>query len=72
MKPVVSFLTSLSFLIGATLATTASAEEAPASAKPDLAKGQATAAVCGACHTADGSRGSPANPILAGQHPSSS
>jgi cytochrome c553 len=25
--------------------------------------------VCGACHAADGSRGSPANPIIAGQHP---
>ena len=38
-------------------------------AKPDLAKGQATVtAVCGACHTADGSRGAPANPILQGQH----
>jgi cytochrome c553 len=38
--------------------------------KPDLAKGQAISTqVCGACHTADGSRGSPANPILAGQHP---
>ena len=24
---------------------------------------------CAACHTADGSRGSPANPILQGQHP---
>jgi cytochrome c553 len=35
-----------------------------------LAKGQATATqVCAACHTADGSRGSPANPILQGQHP---
>jgi len=44
------------------------AETAPS--KPDLAKGQATSTqVCGACHTADGSRGSPANPILAGQHP---
>jgi cytochrome c553 len=41
---------------------------APA-AQPDLAKGQALAQVCAACHTADGSRGSPANPILAGQHP---
>jgi cytochrome c553 len=69
MKPVVSFLTSLICLFGATLATTAGAEEAKAAAKPDLAKGQATAAVCGACHTADGSRGSPANPILQGQHP---
>ena len=43
---------------------------AAAAAKPDLAKGQAISTqVCGACHTADGSRGSPANPILAGQHP---
>ena len=45
------------------------ATPAPA-AKPDLAKGQALSTqVCAACHTADGSRGSPANPILAGQHP---
>jgi cytochrome c553 len=35
-----------------------------------VAKGQALSTqVCGACHTADGSRGSPANPIIAGQHP---
>ena len=45
------------------------ASPAPAAPAPDLAKGQATAAVCSACHTADGSRGSPANPILQGQHP---
>ena len=25
--------------------------------------------VCAACHTNDGSRGTPANPILQGQHP---
>ncbi len=43
---------------------------AATAAKPDLAKGQALSSqVCGACHTADGSRGSPVNPILAGQHP---
>ena len=43
---------------------------AAAPAKPDLAKGQATATnVCAACHTSDGSRGSPANPIIQGQHP---
>jgi len=42
---------------------------APAPAKPDLAKGQEKATqVCAACHTADGTRGSPANPILQGQH----
>ncbi len=48
------------------------AEEAAAApaAKPDPAKGQAISTqVCGACHTADGLRGSPANPILQGQHP---
>ena len=50
------------------LASSASANTEAAS-KPDLAKGQATAtAVCGACHTADGSRGAAANPILQGQH----
>ena len=51
-------------------ATVANASEATPAAKPDLAKGQATATnVCASCHTADGSRGSPANPILQGQHP---
>ena len=60
-------------LVGLALASALSwahANEAAAPAKPDLAKGQATAtAVCGACHTHDGSRGSPANPIIQGQHP---
>jgi cytochrome c553 len=59
---------------GATLlicasASMAFANEAAPLAKPDLAKGQATSTnVCAACHTNDGSRGSPANPILQGQH----
>ena len=45
------------------------APAAPAAAKPDLAKGQAiSTTVCAACHASDGSRGSPANPILQGQH----
>lgn len=45
------------------------AADAKAAPKPDLAKGQATStAICGACHASDGSRGSPANPILQGQH----
>ena len=72
MKPVALFLSGLmAAALFATTASTAAAEEAhAAAAKPDLAKGQATStAVCGACHTADGSRGSPANPILQGQHP---
>jgi cytochrome c553 len=67
MKPVALFIAAL--LATAITLPARAAEPAPV-AKPDLAKGQATAtAVCGACHTADGSRGSPANPILQGQHP---
>ena len=60
-------LASLAALLALPVST-AVAAEAAATAKPDLAKGQATAQVCAACHTADGSRGSPANPIIAGQH----
>ncbi len=46
------------------------AENAVPAAKVDLAKGGAISAqVCAACHSADGSRGSPAQPILQGQHP---
>jgi cytochrome c553 len=48
---------------------TSYAAEAKTAAAPDLAKGQEKSAqVCGACHTADGTRGLPANPIIAGQH----
>ena len=47
----------------------ATAAETKPAFKPDLAKGQALAATCLACHTADGSRGTPANSILQGQHP---
>lgn len=50
--------------------TAQAAEAAKPAFKPDLAKGEATSTnVCAACHTADGSRGSPANPILQAQHP---
>jgi cytochrome c553 len=66
MKARFLLLGALAVVSHAALAATAAA---PA-AKPDLAKGQAISTqVCAACHTADGSRGSPANPILAGQHP---
>ncbi len=51
-------------------AFSAHAADAPKATPPDIAKGEALVTqVCGACHTADGSRGAPANPILAGQHP---
>jgi cytochrome c553 len=59
-------LCSLSLALSA---AAAGAAEAKPAFKPDLAKGQALAATCMACHTADGTRGSPANPIIAGQHP---
>lgn len=66
MKPA-ALLSSI--LLSVAVALPALANEAAAPAKPDLAKGQATVtAVCGACHTADGSRGAPTNPILQGQH----
>ena len=69
MKSVATLLTSL--LLATAAASSYGAEgEAKAKAKPDLAKGQATSTnVCAACHTNDGSRGSPANPIIQGQHP---
>ena len=61
---------TVAFLIsGLLLAVTVQANETKASAKPDLAKGGTVSSqVCAACHTADGSRGSPANPIIQGQH----
>jgi cytochrome c553 len=59
---------TLSALISVS-AGSAFANETKGAAKPDLAKGQEKSTqVCGACHTADGSRGLPANPILQGQH----
>ena len=48
----------------------APAAAAPAPAKPDANLGsQKFAAVCAACHGADGNSGTPANPKLAQQHP---
>jgi cytochrome c553 len=62
-------LSSLALSLCMLVAGSATASEAKPAFKPDLAKGQALAATCLACHTADGSRGTPANPILQGQHP---
>ena len=41
----------------------------PAAYKPDVAKGQASYAVCSSCHGVDGNSGTPAYPKLAQQHP---
>lgn len=63
MKPTAALI-FLTLLIGS-----AGAAETKAAFKPDPAKGEKLAATCLACHTADGSRGATANPILQGQHP---
>lgn len=58
-----------SFLLAASVTTAASAADAKAPFKADPAKGATLSATCIVCHTADGSRGAVANPILQGQHP---
>jgi cytochrome c553 len=59
----------LALSLSALISVSAFANEAKPANKPDLAKGQEKATqVCGACHTFDGSRGTPVNPILQGQH----
>ena len=61
---------AITVALAATLALPAYANEPAAAPKADLAKGQEISTnVCAACHANDGSRGSPANPILQGQHP---
>jgi cytochrome c553 len=71
MKVLAALTTAAVATVAAALAGPALAEEAlKAAPKVDVAKGQAISTqVCAACHTNDGSRGSPANPILQGQHP---
>lgn len=67
MKSVASLFACVMF---AAWASATFAEEVKPAAKADLVKGQVTSTnVCAACHASDGSRGSPANPILQGQHP---
>ncbi len=70
MKSPFAFAASLLVGSAAALATAPvwAATAAPA-VKPDPARGEQLATTCLACHTADGSRGLPANPILKGQHP---
>jgi len=59
---------SASFVLLAGVLGVAQANEAaPAAPKGDAVAGQAKAAVCAACHGADGNSVIPANPMLAGQ-----
>jgi cytochrome c553 len=75
-RPVSSFRSLNSLICAAALGAAglvfggAAFAAGPAGLKPDLAKGQQTAAnLCAACHLADGNSNSPANPKLAAQHP---
>ncbi len=69
MKLLVTSLLSTVFALVA--ATAFAAEPTPTAPKaaPDLVKGQASFAVCSACHGVDGNSGTPAYPKLAQQHP---
>jgi cytochrome c553 len=78
MKPLATLLMAAALAVPALSAfadekappAAAPAAAAPAPAKPDLTQGSAKyAAVCAACHGADGNSGTPANPKLAQQHP---
>jgi cytochrome c553 len=53
---------------GLTLSAVAIVAEEHATAKADLAKGQAAAITCAACHGGDGNSAIAINPSLAGQH----
>ena len=66
LSAVLAFVTAAAFAAGP-----APAPAAPAASKPppDLVKGQASFAVCTACHGADGNSGTPAYPKLSQQHP---
>lgn len=66
MSPAITASTLLTLLC---LALPAWGADAKPMTQPDLAKGEAAAATCVACHSADGSRGTPENPILQGQFP---
>jgi cbb3-type cytochrome c oxidase subunit III len=72
MKMIVQLL--LAAAVAATPFLANAADASPAAVakvvKPDLAKGEATyAAVCAACHGADGNSGTPTFPKLSQQHP---
>ncbi|ABM40954.1 MAG: c-type cytochrome [Diaphorobacter nitroreducens] len=71
MKLLASLLMAAALAVPAASALAAGETPAPQkAAKPDLVKGEASyAAVCAACHAADGNSTIAANPKLAQQHP---
>ena len=68
-SPLAPTLLALFASLGLLAAPALAAEAKAVAFKPDAGKGQQLSTPCQACHTADGSRGVPANPILQGQHP---
>lgn len=74
MKLLASLLTAAALAVALAVPATASAADekaaAPKVVKPDLIKGgESYAAVCAACHGADGNSGTPSQPKLSQQHP---
>ena len=67
MKPIAHFL--FTALMAFSAASSFAVGPAPAAAKPDLAKGEASFATCSGCHAADGNSAIPGNPKLSQQHP---
>jgi len=66
----IALFTVVAALSATVFSSVASEAAAPASVKPDLAKGEASfAGVCAACHAPDGNSLIPVNPKLAQQHP---
>jgi cytochrome c553 len=69
MKLLASLLTAAA-LAAPAFSAFAAGDARPPRPKPDLVKGEASyAAVCVACHGADGNSAIPVNPKLAQQHP---
>lgn len=68
MKLLASLLMAIT-VAGAAVPSFAAGEPASKTSKPDLAKGEASYAICVACHAADGNSAIAANPVLAQQHP---
>lgn len=69
MKTLAAFASTAALAALLAVPMTSAWANEPAKPKADPAKGQTISTnVCAACHTADGSRGLAANPILQGQH----
>ncbi len=69
MKLLASLLMAITVAATAIPSFAAGDTAAAKAPKPDLAKGEASYAICVACHAADGNSAIAINPVLAQQHP---